>query len=377
MKQIEQEIKTLVEQGFSVQKIATKLNLSRELVNSIILKNNFKLKNEIFSEDKIDYIVQLYKEGVSAKKLGFKFKIDKRRVQKWAKEKGCLRNSNDSRRITFFNQEYFDDIDTKEKAYWLGFLYADGYNSKKTNTITLTLKGEDITHLKKLAIELKLPMDKIKKRTSSIVTNGIKKKYSVCSLRLYSKYLCNILTNKGCPQAKSFIIKYPDWLDEKLNKHFIRGIFDGDGCLTFRKKQKEWKWSITGTKECCDKINEILNKTLGINCGIYYISQTNNNTYDLMTSGNEKIKKILDWLYEDSDKHCRLDRKHDKYLQLCVQQDNRQIGREKYFLNPTLKNNILKDLENGMPVVDVAEKYDKTVSSIFRLQGKYLKNGNS
>lgn len=377
MKPIEQKIKTLVEQGFSAQKIATKLNLSRESTNSIILKNNFKLKNEVFSEDKIDYIVQLYKEGVSAKKLGFKFKIDKRRVQKWAKENDCLRSLNDSRRTTFFNQEYFDNIDTKEKAYWLGFLYADGYNNKNTSTVSVALKGEDIAHLEKFAIELKLPIDKIKKYTSSTVSNGIKKKYTACSLRLYSKYLCDVLTNKGCPQAKSFIIKYPDWLDDRFNNHFIRGIFDGDGCLTFRQKQREWKFSITGTKECCNKINEILNKILNLNCGLYYISKTNNNTYDLMTSGNEKIKKILDWLYEGSDESCRLDRKYDKYLQLCIQQDNRQIGREKYFLDPTLKNNILKDLENGMLVVDVAEKYDKTVGSIFKLQGKYLKNGNS
>lgn len=30
-----------------------------------------------------------------------------------------------------FNHNYFKTIDTEEKAYILGFLYADGYNSDK------------------------------------------------------------------------------------------------------------------------------------------------------------------------------------------------------------------------------------------------------
>jgi len=46
-------------------------------------------------------------------------------------------------------EEAFDNIDTEEKAYWLGFLYADGWVSSKGNTVGLTLALKDIEHLKK------------------------------------------------------------------------------------------------------------------------------------------------------------------------------------------------------------------------------------
>ena len=45
------------------------------------------------------------------------------------------------------NYDYFKEIDTEDKSYWLGFLYADGSVRKNTNTVELSLKGSDIEHL--------------------------------------------------------------------------------------------------------------------------------------------------------------------------------------------------------------------------------------
>ena len=129
----------------------------------------------------------------------------------------------------------------------------------------------------------------------------------------------------GCPQAKSFIIKYPNWLDPKLNKHFIRGMVDGDGCITYRKKQNEWKWDLVSTKEGCESIQKIMYNEIGFEPHIGYLSQTNNNTYILMQGGNEKVLKIAEWLYKDSLHSARLDRKYQKYLDLKKQQEDYKI----------------------------------------------------
>jgi hypothetical protein len=54
-----------------------------------------------------------------------------------------------------FNQNVFDCIDTEEKAYWLGFIFADGYISshipdkKKTYKFELSLSLKDKSHLEK------------------------------------------------------------------------------------------------------------------------------------------------------------------------------------------------------------------------------------
>ena len=50
------------------------------------------------------------------------------------------------------NSNYFTNIDSSEKAYWLGFMYADGTVSSKTNTIALGLKDEEHVEKFKQAI---------------------------------------------------------------------------------------------------------------------------------------------------------------------------------------------------------------------------------
>lgn len=322
------KIKQMVEDGFSVQKIAHILKIERDQVKQMIEDNQWTLKKEPFNESEIARIKDLYKQGVSSKTLAIKFSIDRRRVRKWLGEEGVLRNWEDSRRTHFFNQHAFDEIDTSEKAYWLGFFYADAYNCQLTSTFSISLQGRDRDHLVKLAKFMEIDPDRI--IMGSAYLDG--KEFETATLKFYSKYLCTKMAELGCPQKKSLIIKYPEFLSKELHSHFLRGLFDGDGCLTFRKKQKEWKWSLVTTKECGEEIQKILNQNINIDVQMRYISETENNTWELETSGNEKISKILKWLYTDSTENMQLTRKYEKFQQLLEQQANRKIGRENYFL---------------------------------------------
>lgn len=349
------KIKEMIELGFARKRIANKLEITIQEINKV----SAQIKKENFDESKIDYICSLYEQGISAKSLGYKYSIDKRRIQNWAFERGFLRDKNQSNRFTNFNQTIFDKINSEEKAYWLGFFYADAYNCNKTSTVSLSLQISDLNHLNKLAKFMDLPESKIKYTKT-------KKNYEYYTLQMYSKYLCSSLNEKGCPQCKSFIITYPSFLEKKYTISFIRGLFDGDGCLC-KRNNNEWKWSLATTKECGESIQKIILDELGLIVNLSYISKTNNNTYELESNGNEKVLKLADWLYKNSPKHIRLDRKYDKYLELIEQQDNRTFTKGSSKVSNEDKSLIIKEINEGKDIMDIAKDnklHQRTVTKI-------------
>jgi hypothetical protein len=353
-KKIMDKIKQMIEDGFCVKRISKILNISEEYIKNIIIENNISLKKEIFSIDLIDHIINLYEQGVSAKQLGFKYSIDKRRVLKWAEKKGILRSKDEAGRFTKFNQNIFDNIDDPSKSYWLGFFYADAYNCDISSTVNVSLKSTDISHLKKLSSFLNLPHD------DTIYEND--KGYKSCSCKMYSKHMCEKLTQLGCPRAKSFIIKYPDWLDPSFNSHFIRGMFDGDGCITCTNK--EWKWSLVSTKECCQRIQDIISNELDFIIKYHDISRTNNNTYELEIHGNKQITKLLTWIYNDSSDDIRLDRKYSRFLQLLEQQKNKADWQPRKKISNEEKELILSEIKKGTKILDISTMFSRHTRTI-------------
>jgi hypothetical protein len=316
-------IKDMTEQGFAATKISRKLCLMvnekktypQPIVASIIKENNFEMMSKEFSEDEIPRIMELYRIGVSAKQLGTMYHIDKRRVIRWAKEEKMFRTGNEATRLRQVNEHIFDDVNSEEKAYWLGFLWADAYNCELTMAVRLGLQKDDLDHIKKFVQFM--GGDPIDIEYSSS-TNSY-------TYVVNSKYLSEKLASIGCMQAKSLIIKYPEWLDPKFDIPFIRGVFDGDGCLTQKSKiegrgnYREWKFSIAGTKEMFQVMLEKF-AARNISISLYHSApDETTNTWVIETGGNTKVCKILDILYKDATIY--LDRKLAKYLELKAIQD--------------------------------------------------------
>ena len=112
-------------------------------------------------------------------------------------------------------------------------------------------------------------------------------------------------------QGKSLVLKFPLGLSKNLIRHFIRGYFDGDGCIHISKKEKTYHFSIAGTRRLLRPIQKILIK----NCGLNKTKiMQKRNTYYLAYCGRIQVPRILDYLYKDSITY--LDRKYKKYLRI-------------------------------------------------------------
>ena len=120
------------------------------------------------------------------------------------------------------------------------------------------------------------------------------------------------LINKGCVPKKSLILKFPteNVVPNNLIRHFIRGYFDGDGCVFFRtykvldkrvnKKidSKNYTLNFVGTKEFLLKIKTILSSELQTNKDIEI--RPKGKSYQLSYGGSTNFIKIFEYLYSDS-----------------------------------------------------------------------------
>ena len=128
------------------------------------------------------------------------------------------------------NHNFFDIIDSEEKAYILGFLYADGTNMEVINGqngISFTQLEQDIDILNKInvAMQSTYPINSYIQKSNGKVK---------CKLTFCSQKLSDQVNFLGAPPKKSLILKFPNkeiFKSPDLIRHFIRGYFDGDGCI--------------------------------------------------------------------------------------------------------------------------------------------------
>lgn len=204
----------------------------------------------------------------------------------------------------YYDEDYFKEINTEEKAYWLGFIYADGYISHSNNygkEFGIELQSRDINHLKKFnkSINGNIEVKKFKKKC-----NLNNKTYNMCSIRIYKKRFVENLEKLGITENKTFNIEFPN-IDKNLIRHFIRGYFDGDGCVTVSNKYIRYDFT-SGNILFLEKLRDILYE----NNIKSYICKEKENTYRLRIGGMLNCDIFYNYLYKDSNIY--LDRKFNK-----------------------------------------------------------------
>lgn len=254
----------------------------------------------------------MYHDGYSAAYIGKLYNISYQPIYKVLRQQNIIiRSKQESSRKFAINQNYFDDIGSEDKAYYLGLLFADGCNNIKrdgSHTISIGLLACDSYILEKLSFKIY--------GTDKVTNDG-----KTANLRVHSKHMSEKLASYGCVPRKSLILQFPTIVPDSLMHHFMRGYFDGDGCIYLYKKRNgkiDAKVTVVSTMDFCDKYRSILEYKTQISSIIRQdkrdAARGNTVTRVLEVGGNLKILKLYEFLYADSNYF--LNRKKDKFTRI-------------------------------------------------------------
>ncbi|MBO5425430.1 MAG: hypothetical protein J6A25_07940 [Lachnospiraceae bacterium] len=195
-----------------------------------------------------------------------------------------------------YNRNIFNKIDNEEKAYWLGFIVADGYLNINKHMLRIKLGNRDRSHLIKFIKFVGGNEEMLKSEIHS--ETGNENFY----VSLYSKEVMNDLLSLGIEQAKSGKEKVCN-IDKKYYRDFIRGLWDGDGFI----RENLSGIGLVGSEEVLAFVQNYFNDSLGVKPLKIY---PHCNTFKIEYRSTRKaIPLILNHLYGDKD--VALDRKKE------------------------------------------------------------------
>lgn len=212
-----------------------------------------------------------------------------------------------------YNKNFFEEIDNNIKAYWLGFLYADGcitrfYRNEKLRSMSLELtlqtrdKGLLFRFLKDLEANVPIQDRKHKIKDEIYYSNRVV---------INCTKMCRDLIKLGCTPDKSLTLSFPseDILPKEFVSEFIRGYFDGDGCIHYSEnkgyhKNPEWisksfVASFVGTYDFLSSLKIIFND-MSININKLGHGNTGK-AYELRITGKHNLHKLYNYLYNNAD----------------------------------------------------------------------------
>lgn len=303
------ELIALKQEGWTYKEIAKKYDSSPSSIGRALRENGYWIRTEKTDED-IKKMIALYEQGVPMYQIGRMYHLsDKSVAEIFRNNNVYIKTYSEINQIYTLNENYFDAIDTHNKAYLLGWLWSDGHNSEK-NHIIISLQESDkhILEFFNKELESNRPI-KYLDRSSDTDFNR-KNQYR---LTITNKHMSDSLRKLGMNHDKGLTAKFPNNLPAEFYSSFIKGYFEGDGFVS--KNPKECRMNFTGTIWVCEEIQRILKDQINVNS---YLTIPHNKvdkpTRTLVVAGRNQVKKVLDYIYQDSE--YKLQRKYEIYQNL-------------------------------------------------------------
>mgnify|MGYP001585093643 CR=1 FL=1 len=258
-----------------------------------------------------EQIINSYtKLNKSIQTIANKLQTTTRYVSETLKQNGIkIRNSSESHRKYPLDETMFENINTEFKAYFLGWMFSDGnvYIKSKRHTLSITVVETDkeiLDKFNKIIFDNKKPLN-YRKAKDKITPKKIYKCKPCWRLLIDSKKLCENIQELGCVPNKSKIIQLPN-IPENMFRHFLRGYFDGDGCIT--SNGKNWgSFVIISSYDFVTQLQLKFKKLFNIESAIH----TSTGCYNLTVKVRNDIILLFNYMYQNSTIY--LDRKYNKF----------------------------------------------------------------
>ena len=272
----------------------------------------------ILSRQKIDEIVRMRKDGVKASEIAKSLGISKSTVySRLRQELGFQgRERKVKTRKYTIDESFFEKIDTQEKTYVMGWFYSDGSNYLPRYTAKIDVAADSVDILVKIK-EVMGSNARIVAMKNSANSYAGERAQTLYRLAIFNKTVSLQIAALGISGNMTYTRTWPEWLNEDLEPHFIRGLIDGDGCISISKK-KGFGISYWGTVMMCDGLSKVLTKI-----GVEHRHKTDKKGHHyIRITKQAECLKFADYIYNDSTIY--LARKFENYKRMKAIRDEKE-----------------------------------------------------
>lgn len=301
----------------SLKSLAEKYNINNyKTIADVLKENGIKtIKPKLVPRESLKEASEYYvNNNVSVIDCAKKFKIGKNTLRAYLKEHNLIKNAKNYQKDISYDEKFFDNIDTEEKAYWLGFIMADGYTrlNKKNNPAqtSIEINKKDIEILNAFKNSVK-SNHIIRERSRRTITG---KTSELCSITISSQHFTSKLISYGVIPNKTYIGFINEEIfndNEELIFHYLRGYSDGDGTINKNRGSYVFKLVIK-SESILNTIKKWIKKYCNIDPKITLWEDKLGSAYRLSIQNKKEYFIFLDKLYKNANIY--LDRKYQIYL---------------------------------------------------------------
>ena len=296
-KEIESKVIDFYNLGNSMQIIALEFGMSPTTVLRILQRNKISIRTNggIYKLPEQE-IIDKYKAGNSCTQIANEYNVTFHTIS------NILEKHNIDRNNIYHNldliENYWEDINSFDKAYFLGLLLADG--NVYGNQVKIELASKDEYILEKFSFYTK--------NTNKLIKINRQNKGNFVAFSVKREKWVNDLCKFGVVPNKTFNVELPI-LSENMMSHLIRGLIDGDGWISEKGRQI----GFCGNEKCVTQLRDYLCRKLNIS--IPKIIHPDTNLWQITWHKKNDIQTICEFIYKDKN-DCFLKRKYNNYLKL-------------------------------------------------------------